>query len=75
MLFPVTPEVLDRVEFRGISREAFHPDFALQTFQVSTHESAAVGSPAVPDDEEFTFDVTLEVLQEIDHLLVLIAPG
>jgi hypothetical protein len=71
MLFPVTPEVLYRVEFRGIGRETFDPDFALQTFQVLPHESAAVGGYAVPDDEQFAFDVTLEVFQEIDHLLGL----
>ena len=69
VLFPVTPEVLDRVKFRGISRETFHPDFALQALQVCPHQLAAVSGYAVPDDEEFTFDMTLEVFQEIDHLL------
>ena len=32
VLFPVTPKVLHGVEFRGISRETFDPDFAIQTF-------------------------------------------
>ena len=75
VLFPVTPEVLDRVKFRGISRETFYPDFALQAFQIRTHESAAVGGYTIPDDEEFTFDVTLKVLQEINHLLGLDRTG
>ena len=75
VLFPVTPEVLNRVEFRGISWETFHPDFALQTFQVRPHESAAMSGHAVPDDEQLALDVTLEVFQEIDHLLGLNRTG
>ena len=75
VLFPVPPEILHRVKFQGIRRETFNPDFALQTFQVLPHESAAVGGYAVPDDEQFAFDVTLEVFQEIDHLLGLDRTG
>jgi len=47
----------------------------MQTFQVLTHESAAVGCHAVPDDEELALDVTLEVFQEIDYLLGLDRTG
>ncbi len=69
MLFPVTPEVLYRVEFRGISRKTFHPDFSIQIFQVFTSQSASMGGHHVPDNELLAFDVTLKVLQKIDHLL------
>ena len=69
VLFPVPPEVLYRVKFRGIGGDTFHPDFALQAFQVRTHELAAVGGYAIPDDEQLPSDVTLEMFQEIDHLL------
>ena len=75
VLLPISPEVLYWVEFRRISRETFHPDFTAQTSQVLTHESAAVCGYAVPDDEELALDVTLEVLQEIDHLLCLDRTG
>ena len=75
MLFPVAPEVLHWIEFRGISRETFHPDFALQAFQVRTHESAAMGGHAVPDDEKLALNVTLKVFQEIDHLFGLDRTG
>ena len=71
MLFPVSPEVLHRVEFRGISRETFHPDFALQAFQIRPYELAAVGGHSIPDDQQLALDVTLEVFQEIDYLLGL----
>ncbi len=71
MLFPITPEVFHRVKFRGISWETFHPDFTLQAFQVRTHESAAVGGYAIPYDEQFALNVTLQVFQEINHLLGL----
>jgi len=56
MLLPVAPQVLHRVEFRGISRETFHPDFTVQTSQVLTHQAAAVGGHAVPDDEQLALD-------------------
>jgi len=75
VLLPVTPEVLHRVEFWGISRKTFHPDFTVQAFQISPHKLAAVCGYAIPDDEEFTFDVTLKVLQEINHLLGLDRTG
>jgi hypothetical protein len=75
MLFPITPKVLHWVEFRGICWEPFYPDFALQAFQVLTHKSAAMGSHAVPDDEQLALNVTLEVFQEIDHLLGLDRTG
>ncbi len=69
VLFPVAPEILDRVEFGGIGGETFNPDFTVQAFQVRPHKVAAMSGYAVPDDEEVTFDVTLEVFQKIDHLL------
>jgi len=75
VLLPVTPEVLHGIKFRGIGRKTFHPDFAMQTFQVRPDESAAVGGHAVPDNEELALNVTLEVFQEIDHLLGLDCTG
>ena len=69
MLFPVTPEVLHRVEFGCIGRKAFHPDFTVQAFQVLPHELATVCGHAVPNNEQLSSDMTLEVFQEINHLL------
>lgn len=75
VLFPVPPEVLYRVKFRGIGGETFHPDFALQTFQIRSHQLAAVGGHAVPDDEQLALNVTLEVFQEINYLVGLNRAG
>jgi hypothetical protein len=75
VLFPVAPEVFDGIEFWGIRRKSFHPDFAVQTRHVLTHELTAVGGNAVPDDEQLAFHVTLEVFQKIDHLLGLDRTG
>ena len=75
MLFPVTPEVLHGVKLWGISWETFHPDFAMQAFQVRTDELAAVSGYAVPDDQQLAFDVTLEVIQKINYLLGLDRTG
>ena len=75
VLLPISPEVLYWVEFRRISRETFHPDFAMQSFQVRAHQSAAVSGYAVPDDQQLAFDVTLEVIQKINYLLGLDRTG
>jgi hypothetical protein len=75
MLLPVSPEVLHGVKFRGIGRKTFHPDFAMQTFQIRSNRLATMGSYAVPDDEQLAFDVTLQVLQEINHLFGLDRTG
>ena len=75
VLFPVSPEVLYWVEFRRISREPFHPDFTMQTFQVCPHQSAAVSGYSVPNDEQLALHVTLKVFQEVDHLLGLDRTG
>jgi len=61
VLFPVAPEVFDGIEFWGIRRKSFHPDFTMQTFQVRPHQLAAVGGYAVPDDEQLASDMSLEV--------------
>src|SRR5271170_7424533 len=75
MLFPVTPEVLHRVEFGCIGRKAFHPDFTVQAFQVLPHKLATVCGHAVPNNEQLSSDMTLEVFQEVDHLLGLDRTG
>ena len=75
VLLPVTPEVLHRVEFWGISRKTFHPDFTVQAFQVRPHKLAAVCGNAVPYDEKPALHVTLKVFQEIDYLFGLDRTG
>ena len=69
VLFPVAPEVFDGVKFRSIGWETLQPDFAAQALQVRSHQLATVSGHSVPDDEQFTLNVTLEVFQEVDHLL------
>ena len=75
VLFPVAPEVFDGVKFRSIGWETLQPDFAAQALQVRSHQLATVSGHSVPDDERLAFDVTLEVFQEIDHLLGLDRTG
>jgi hypothetical protein len=47
----------------------------MQTFQIRSNRLATMGSYAVPDDEQLAFDVTLQVLQEINHLFGLDRTG
>jgi hypothetical protein len=69
VLLPITPEILYGVKFWSIGWETLHPDFAAQALQVGSHQLATVSGHSVPDDEQFALNVTLEVFQEVDHLL------
>ena len=68
MLFPMTPDVLHRIQFRSVCRKVFDLDVAAQTRKMVPHDAAAVGRQAVPDDQQRTVNVANESLQEIDDL-------
>jgi hypothetical protein len=69
MLFPITPEILHRVEFGGVRRETFHPDFAVESGDVLADELAAMDAGPVPDDEQLAGDMALQMAQKLDDPL------
>jgi hypothetical protein len=68
MLFPIAPEVLDRVELRGIGWQIVDLDFPLLGDQEVLDDPATVLLEAIPDDQQFALHVAAQVPQEPDDL-------
>lgn len=70
-MFPVPPDVLDRVEFGSVGREPFEFDAVAVGSDEVSDEHAAVGAQPVPDDEELSREMAHEMLQELDDALLI----
>src|SRR6266542_2334831 len=68
MLFPVTPKILDRVEFRGISRKKLQLQTAALFKDEIIDQAAPVASEPVPYDQHLASNVAQQVFQELHHL-------
>lgn len=75
MLLAVTPDILHRIEFRGISRQALHFDGSGLLGDIVSHQTAAVCRQAIPNDRQLARDMPSQVAQEQDHLGSFDAPG
>lgn len=73
-LLPVSPEVFDRVEFGGVSRKTFHPEFPLKGGEVIADEMASVNGGTVPDYQKLARHMVLEMFEKLDHLGALDGP-
>lgn len=65
MLLEVRPEILDRIELRGVSGQALEPEAAVALGQKRFDWLAAVNRCAVPDHQELAGDVPQEGLEEL----------
>src|SRR6187399_2547107 len=52
-MFQVRPDVLDRVQFGGVSRQAFDVNPSAQTADIFGDDLATVGRKPIPHNEEF----------------------
>ena len=68
ILLEVSPDGLNRIEFRDIRRETRDRDMAVQLFEPGREFSAAMNRGAVPDDQQRLFDLALERTEELDDL-------
>ena len=67
MLFPVRPDVFDRVQFRRIAGKVFHPQaLALRRNEVAS-ELAAVRRQTIPDDQQGSDDMTKQCGEKVHH--------
>ena len=67
IVFPVRPQILDRVQFRSVGRQKLQPHPpALLAHEISNH-SAAVSPQAIPDDKQLASQMAQQVAKEIDH--------
>jgi len=69
--FEMAPHVLDRIEFRRVSRQAFQDDALSGRGDVLPDQQAAMDSCAVPQDEKFAGDVPLQVPEKLNDLRAL----
>ncbi len=66
--FKMAPDVFDRVEFRGVSRQACQSDAAVRSLDVPLHHPTAVDGQTVPDHQQFAGNLTAEMAQKLHRL-------
>jgi len=49
MLLAISPDIFDRIEFRGIGWQTLQMDAAVQLLHVIPDQTAAVGGQPIPD--------------------------
>lgn len=69
VLLEIGPDRLDRIEFRGVGRQARNRDMAVQFFQPGIELAAAMDGRAIPDDQQRLLDLALERAKKFDDLL------
>jgi hypothetical protein len=74
MLFAVTPDVFDWIEFGCISGQILQMNVPILSGHKLAHQATAVDGQPVPDDQELGANMPLEVFQKLDHLRSLDAP-
>lgn len=64
----MTPHVLDRIEFRRVSRKAFQDDALSGGGDVMLDQKAAMDRRTIPEDQKFARDVPSQVPEKLDDL-------
>ena len=67
-MFQVRPDVFDRVQFGGVSRQAFDVNPSAQTADIFGDDLATVGRKPIPHNEEFAGYVPNQMLEEDNHM-------
>jgi len=62
------PHVFHRIEFRGIRWQCFEEDPSSGRSHIVPHQGTAMNGRSIPEDEQSSRDVPLEVPQEFDDL-------
>lgn len=65
MLFEVSPQVFDRIEFRGVSGQPFHPEAPVALCQQRFDRLAAMNGGTIPDDQQFAGKMPQQRLEEL----------
>ena len=68
MLFAISPEVFDWIQFRGIGGQTLQMDVAVLWSDIIPDQAAAVRGQTIPDHREPAAKVLLEVFEKLDHL-------
>lgn len=65
-MLQVSPDVLDRIQLRRVSRQPGSNDLILQRLEVIVYQPASVSRQSVPDNEKLSRNRTLQMMEE-DH--------
>ena len=68
MGFEVAPHILDGVEFRSVSREAFQNEALAGGGDVMFDQQTAMDGCAIPKDQDFARDMPLQVPEKLNDL-------
>ena len=68
MSFEMAPHILDRIEFRRVSRKAFQDDAPVGGGDVIFDQQTAMDRRAVPKDQNFARDVPLQMPEKLNDL-------
>ncbi len=66
MVLEARPQLLDRVQVRGIWRQVCQLDCAVLAGHVRAHLAAAVSLEAIPEDQQRLLQVSAHYLQELN---------
>jgi hypothetical protein len=75
MAFPVTPHIFGGIKFRGIGRQPRQMDTPVLLGQEVTHTAATVSRQPIPNDQDLSLDVALQMAEEINNLWRLDGAG
>ena len=75
MSLEMPPHILHRIEFGRVSRQPFNHDAPLGGRHIVFDQHAAVNRCAIPDEQHFSANVSLEVLEKLDDLEAFDAAG
>lgn len=68
MSFEVAPHIFDRIEFRRIRGQSLDHDSLSRSSHVVFDQHAAMNRRTVPNNQDFSGNMPLEMPQELDHL-------
>ena len=68
MVLPIPPDVFHRVKLRSIGRQVLKTEGAVLLGHKVFHQPAMVGSGAIPDHQQLSFDVALKMREKLNDL-------
>src|SRR5713226_3149270 len=68
VMFPVAPDVFDRIEFRGVGRQALDREPARLVADELRDQPRPVLRQPVPDHQQLARQVAQQMAEEVDHL-------
>lgn len=75
MRFEVPPHIFNRIEFGRVSRQPFDHEATFGGGHVVFDQYTPVDRCAIPDDQDFSWNMSLEMAQKLDDLETFDAAG